>query len=96
MIKLCFVCVSVLRVGLSGSSRKTAWPSCMKGDVCNLELRCVKMRRIGSRVNVYTNVSRPLRSARLNRLKVDVARRSPRRSMGEEELVLLVQRDSGA
>jgi len=28
----------------------------------NPELRCVKMRRIGSRVNVFTNVSRPLRS----------------------------------
>ncbi len=27
-----------------------------KESFANLELRCVKMRRIGSRVNVYTNV----------------------------------------
>ena len=33
-----------------------------KGVVCHLEWRCVKMQRIGSRSNGYTNVSQPLRA----------------------------------
>ena len=49
------------KVGQSGSSRETLC-GMEKGVICHPDLRCVKMRRIGSRSNVYTNVSQPLRS----------------------------------
>jgi hypothetical protein len=39
-----------------GSSWKNALPW-MKGVVCHPDVRCVKTRRIGSRSNVYANVS---------------------------------------